>query len=70
MATVMEEVFSKLPLPPFVLTLSKLFLNKNKWICFRNASSHSHLAYSLAPIWIFSFLTGKLNIFPRGKTEN
>lgn len=49
MATVMEEVFSKLPLPPFVLTLSKLFLNKNKWICFRNASSHSHLAYSLAP---------------------
>ena len=70
MVAMMEEEFSKLALPPIVLTLSKLFLNKSKCLCFRNTSSHRRLGYSLAPIWIFSFLTGNLNVLPCGKIKS
>lgn len=70
MVATMEKEFSKLPLLPIVLTLSKLFLNKSKWLCFRNTSSHKHLGYSLAPIWIFNFLIGNLNILPCGKIKS
>lgn len=70
MVATMEEEFSKLPLPPILLRLSKLFLNKSKWLCFRNTSSHSRLGYSLAPMWIFNFLTGNLNILPCSKIKS
>lgn len=70
MLAVMEEEFSKIPLPPIILTLSKLFLKKSKWLCFRNTSSHRCLGYGLAFNWIFSFLTGSLNLLPCNKIKN
>jgi len=70
LTAMMEEEFSKLPLPPIILTQSKLFLKKSKWLCFRNTSSHRYLDYSLAPIWTFNFLTGNLNILLCGPIKN
>lgn len=61
MATTMGDEFSELFLSPIILTLSEAFLNKSKQLFLRNTISHRHCLYSIAPIWIFNFVTGNLN---------